>query len=207
MKFRPPATFGAVRNFASLSAVYLNGCPLQGEEEIVSRIASVTCTIAAAALLSAAAVFAQTPAAPAPPALHNAKRIFISNAGADSGLFPHPFSGSPDRGYGQLYAALKATGDYKLVSDPREADLVLELRLTAPYGPSNADKQKGASDPLPMFRLVIYEAGSHYVLWALTEAIDPANLQKTHDRNFDEALTAIALDFESLSGKAPAGAH
>ena len=31
----------------------------------------------------------------------------------------------------------------------------------APYGPSNADKQKGASDPLPMFRLVIYDIKTH----------------------------------------------
>jgi hypothetical protein len=173
----------------------------------MSRIASITCTFAAAALLSATAVFAQTPAAPVPPAIHNAKRIFVSNAGADCGLFPHPFSGSPDRVYNQFYAVLNATGNYKLVSNPREADLVIELRLTAPYGPSEPNKQKGASDPLPMFRLVIYEAGSHYVLWALTESIDEADLQKTHDRNFDAALAAVLRDFEVLSGKAPGGAH
>jgi hypothetical protein len=29
-------------------------------------------------------------------------------------------------------------------------------------------------------------------------------LQKTHDRNFDEALSAILLDFETLTGKSPA---
>ncbi|HZL50418.1 MAG TPA: hypothetical protein VFC37_05650 [Terracidiphilus sp.] len=58
-----------------------------------------------------------------------------------------------------------------------------------------------------MFRLVIYDIKTHYVLWALTEAIDAANLQKTHDRNFDDALTRLVLDFESLTGKAPAAAH
>ncbi len=35
--------------------------------------------------------------APVPQALMKAKKIFLSNAGADSGLFPHPFSGDPDR--------------------------------------------------------------------------------------------------------------
>lgn len=173
----------------------------------MSRAVSVTCTLAVAVLLSATAVFAQAPDAPVPPAIHNGKNLFVSNAGADGGLFPHPFSGGEERGYNQLYAALKATGHYKLVSDPRQADLVLELRLTAPYGPSDPNKVKGASDPLPTFRLVIYEAGSHYVLWALTESIDPANLQKTHDRNFDEALKAIVQDFEALTGKGPAGAQ
>jgi hypothetical protein len=42
----------------------------------------------------------------------------------------------------------------------------------APNGPAIADKQKGASDPLPM--LVIYDRPTHYVLWALTESIAPA---------------------------------
>ena len=58
-----------------------------------------------------------------------------------------------------------------------------------------------------MFRLVIYNAGNHFVLWALTETIDPANLQKTHDHNFDEAVRAILTDFEALSGKVPAAVH
>ncbi len=175
------------------------------------KITSVSCTFVIAALFFGAGVFAQTaappPDAPVPPAIHNGKNIFVSNAGADGGLFPQPFSDGPDRGYNQFYAALKATGKYKLVSDPRQADLVLELRLTAPYGPSEPNKQKGASAPLSTFRLVIYEAGSHYVLWALTEAIDLAYLQKTHDRNFDNALNAIVKDFEELSGREPAAAH
>jgi hypothetical protein len=167
--------------------------------------------VTAVLLLSAVAAVAQNSVPPAPgpvpAAILTAKKIFVSNAGADSGLFPHPFSDNPDRGYDQFYAALKSAGDFKLVGDPSQADLVLELRLTAPYGPSNADKEKGTSDPLPMFRLVIYDIKTHYVLWALTEAIDAANPQKTHDRNFDDALTRLVLDFESLTGNAPAAAH
>lgn len=144
-----------------------------------------------------------TSPAPIPPAIHNAKKIFVSNAGADCGLFPHPFTGDTNRAYNQFYAALQASKLYKLVSDPYEADLVLELRLTAPYGPQNADKQKGASDPLPEFHLVVYQESTHYVLWAFTKAIDPALLQETHDRNFDNALHALITDFEELSGKTP----
>lgn len=151
-----------------------------------------------------AQVAAPQPPGPVPPAILTAKKIFVSNAGADAGLFPHPFSGDPDRGYNQLYADLKAEGHWELVGDPAQADLVLELRLTAPYGPQNADKQKGASDPLPMFRLVAFDARSHYVLWALTEVIDSANWQKSHDRNFDDALRAIIDDFSAVAGKPPA---
>jgi hypothetical protein len=177
----------------------------------VSKIRFEILSVGIAVLLYGGAAAAQSAslpaAAPVPPAIVHAKKIFVANAGADGGLFPHPFSGNPDRGYNQFYADLKTAGLWELVSSPSEADLVLELRLTAPYGPTNADKQKGASDPLPMFRLVIYDAGNHFVLWALTETIDPANLQKTHDHNFDEAVRAILTDFEALSGKAPAAVH
>jgi hypothetical protein len=160
-------------------------------------------------LITASAIAQQaaaTPTAPIPPAISAAKRIFVSNAGADSGLFPSPFSGDPNRGYNQLYAGLKATGHYQLVSAPSEADLVLELQLTAPNGPSQGSKVNGASNPVPMFRLVVYDSKTHYALWAFTQSIDIAFLQKTHDRNFDEALSAILVEFEELSGKTPTAA-
>jgi hypothetical protein len=150
---------------------------------------------------------APTPEAPVPAALRSATKIFVSNAGGDSGLFPSPFSGDSNRGYNQLYAGLKDNRQYQLVGDPSEADLVLELQLTAPNGPSNGSKVNGSSDPVPMFRLVVYDRKSHYILWAFTQSIDIAFLQKTHDRNFDDAVTALLLEFESLSGKAQAATH
>ncbi len=152
-------------------------------------------------------------AAPVPPAILSASRVFISNAGADAGLFPSLFSDTPDRGYNQFYAALKNQGSYQLVNDPSQADLVLELDLTVPYGLSNADRQRGDSAHQPMFRLSVYDAKTHYVLWAFTESIEPAYLQKSHDHNFDIALAALVRDFLTLAGKTsspvqpPAPAH
>ena len=145
--------------------------------------------------------------APVPPLLLSAKKIFISNAGADSGLFPHPFTGDPDRAYNEFYLNIESWGHYQVVASPAEADLVFELQLTAPNGPSNANKQNGASDPLPMFRLVIYDRPTHYVLWALTESIEPAAKQKTHDHNFDEALSTLLLDAGRLTKSLPSGIH
>ena len=156
-------------------------------------------------------MFAQQPAplavAPVPPQLLNAKTVFISNAGADSGLFPHPFTGDPDRAYNEFYAGVESWGRYQLVASPDQADLVFELQLTAPNGPSNADKSKGASDPLPMLRLVIYDRPTHYVLWALTESIASADRQKTHDHNFDEAVANLVLDAGRLTKSLPNGMH
>jgi hypothetical protein len=136
-----------------------------------------------------------------PAAIPAARAIFVSNGGADSGLFPEPFSGDPTRGYAQFYSGLKTTGLFKLVDDPSDADLVLELRLSAPYGPTRASKQYGAADPLPMFRLVIYDRKTHYTLWTLTQSIQFAIQQKTHDRNFDDALKILLDDFLQVTGK------
>lgn len=178
----------------------------------MNRIGFLLRPFVCVALLSAVAVLAQQqPAAemkaPVPPAILTAKTIFVSNAGSDSGLFPSPFSGNTDRSYNQFYAALKATGQFELVADPGEADMVLELQLIAPNGPSEGSKQKGASEPLPMFRLVVYDRKTRYALWTLTRSIQIAYLQKTHDRNFDSALSALLLDFETLTSKAPTAAH
>ncbi len=160
-------------------------------------------------------VWPQQPAAPqtaidlppAPPALAAAKTVFVSNAGADAGLFPQPFSGDPNRAYAEFYSSLKASGAFTLVNDPSEADLVLELQLTAPNGPANANKQNGAADPLPMFRLAVYDRKTHFVLWTITESITVAFLQKTHDRNFDDALQSVVNQLLAVTGKPPAPAH
>jgi hypothetical protein len=169
----------------------------------MNKIRIHACLIAL--LVSSAASHAQMPAyskpGPVPSALLNAKNVFVSNAGADSGLFPEPFSGDPDRGYTELYAALKATGNYKLISDPGLADLVLEIRLLAPYGPSNPSKPAGAADPLPSFRLVVYDGKSHFVLWTITQSIESAYLQKTHDKNYDDALFLVLTQFLQIAGK------
>jgi hypothetical protein len=154
-----------------------------------------------------AQVSPDTTTGPVPPAIQTAKKIFISNAGSDSGLFPEPFSGDPNRPYSEFYAALKAMSQYELVSDPSDADLVLELRLLAPYGPSYPNKQHGTSDPLPMVRMVVYDRKTHYVLWAFTESVDPAILQKTHDRNLDNAILEVAGDFQKLGGTKAAPAQ
>jgi hypothetical protein len=157
---------------------------------------------------------AYSEAGPVPPAITHARNIFVSNGGSDAGLFPEPlplsglssqpFTGDAGRPYTQFYAALQATKQYTLVNDPNQADLVLELRLTAPNGPQNPSRQNGASDPLPQFRLVVYDAKSHYILWTFTDSIEPAILQKTHDKNFDKALGALLTQFLTIAHRPPA---
>jgi hypothetical protein len=155
-----------------------------------------------ASFLTATFAPAQVPAgphAPIPTAILSARKLFIANGGADAGLFPHPFSGSVARGYDQFYSALRGMSQYDLVSSPSEADLVLEFQLQAPLGPANADKSKGAADPLPTVSVKIYDRPSHYVLWAFSEEVASADTQKTHDRNLDDAIAQLVQDFQRLT--------
>lgn len=167
------------------------------------RLALLT-VLSATIFSSAAAVAQQAIDAPVPSALRTAKKIFVSNGGADSGLFASPFSGDTNRAYNQFYAGLQATRQFELVNDPAQADLVLELQLTAPTGSTRsleANKVNGAADPEPMFRLVVYDQKTHYVLWTITKSIEIALLQKTHDRNFDDALNRVLSGFQTITGK------
>ncbi|MGD1106963.1 MAG: hypothetical protein ABR865_07945 [Terracidiphilus sp.] len=171
------------------------------------------CSFAVVAVLGAASIaLAQTtpstPAGPVPPAILHAKSVFISNAGSEPGLFPqhftgdvqppYLFTGDQDRPYAEFYAALEATGDYKLLNDPSEADLVLEVQLPGPHSPLS---------PQPDFRLVIYSAQGRYVLWTIAQSIEPAELQKNRDKNFDQALTGVLDKFLSIAGKGPVPTH
>lgn len=151
---------------------------------------------------------------PVPPAVIHAKSIFVSNAGSDCGLYPqlftgdeqpsYLFTGDQDRPYTEFYAALKAKGDYQLVNDPSQADLVLELQLRAPHVPSGPNP---VLNSLPEFRLVVFGTQSHFILWTITQSIEPAILQKNVDKNFDQALNAVLNEFLYVAGKGPAPQH
>jgi hypothetical protein len=58
-----------------------------------------------------------------------------------------------------------------------------------------------------MFRLVIYDSKSHYILWTITDSIEGAVLQKNQDKNLDQALTEILREFLNIAGKTSAAAH
>jgi hypothetical protein len=166
-----------------------------------------------AALVSAVAVTAQKdaapPAAPVPSAILSSQKIFISNCGADPRLFAGSrafkqwgISGNTNRPYDQFYAALKATGHYKLVDDPTDADVVLELSFYLP--PQVVAIDEGYPDPL--LQLVIYDRKTHYVLWTLTNTLEFASTEKNRERNFSDAILAVAAQFDQLTGK-QAAAH
>lgn len=155
---------------------------------------------AAFVLLAAPSIHGQSQPAPiaVPAAILNAKSVFVSNGGSDAGLFPEPFSGDPNRPYFSLVTGILHLQKYQLVDDPSDADLVMEIHLLAPTGPQNNSKPLGAADFLPFFKLTVYDRKSHYVLWTIIEPIELAFLQKTHDKNFDTALSHLLDDVQAL---------
>ena len=79
------------------------------------------------------------------------------------------------------FCGLESNGTLDLMHDPSDADLVLESQLIAPNGRSSGNKQNGASHPVPIFRLTIYDRKTYFMLWTLTQSIGVALLQKAHD--------------------------
>ena len=169
-------------------------------------IQRVLCAVLAGAFLSVPRLDAQkTPAppiAPVPTQIGAAKTAFISNAGLDS-MSRSAFErlGQPDLPYNALYAAMKGWGRYALVAAPADADLVLEIRFTAPLTDCGG---KSAATYAPQLDLAILDARTHFLLWAFTEPVRGAFLKGTWEKNVNEGINALAEDVKKLAARAAA---
>jgi hypothetical protein len=140
-------------------------------------------------------------AAPVPPLIASAKKVFISNAGGGCDLFGKAgFSGGPSRPYDQFYAALKSWGRYELVASPADADLAFEISFPCPSEGTNVVRGDSVA-PLydPQLRLVILDVKTHFTLWDITEHVQPASSQSKRDKNFDRAMNKLVDDLKSLA--------
>ncbi len=155
------------------------------------------------------------PAAPIPIQITQAKTIFISNAGQDNypDLGDHdtgdnatkyaPYSGGPARFYNQFYAAMQTWGKFKITLSPAQADLIFQIRCEISesriYLSNETSLSDGYIDLIPKLHLVILDAKTHVILWAFSEYIPPAILQKNRDNNFDTALSSLLEDVKQLT--------
>ena len=72
-------------------------------------------------------------AAPIPAQIITSKKIFISHGGVDSAaLAACKRAGDTNEPYNRFYAAMKSWGRYALGASPGDADLVFEIRFSAP---------------------------------------------------------------------------
>jgi hypothetical protein len=138
---------------------------------IVRRPLSFFCLLLTIFTLACAQQVVAPPPTPPPPLsvitkVTAAKKIFVSNAGADNS-FLHFIPGGPNGTYSELYASLKQWGYFQLVDSPSQADLIFEIRSSTiinqyvkPGGNVNI-----ASDTIegfiPIFTLSIFDASTH----------------------------------------------
>lgn len=138
--------------------------------------------------------------APVPIQITNAKRIFISNDGADAVILAaYNRADQPDQAYNQFYAAMKSWGRYELVAAPADADLVFEIRFVAPM--SDCGK---ALTYEPQLQLTIADVKTHFTLWMLTEPVKGALRRATWDRNVVQGVSSLLQDIRKLAASPPA---
>lgn len=145
--------------------------------------------------------------APIPTQIASAKRIFVANAGENQPFYEgSPFTGGSERAYDEFYAGVKALGRYELVGSPGEADLLMEIELTAP----EAGPMLSMMPSIPydvQFRLAIRDPKTNALLWVVNEHVQWAILQGNHDKNFEQAMDRLINDVQGLASRAAAPAN
>jgi hypothetical protein len=133
--------------------------------------------------------------APVPVQIINGRKVFISNVGVDGiALTVVTKAGDPQQPYDELYAAMKAWGRYTLVGAPADADLVMEIRFTAPLTDCGKETSYGA-----LLNLAILDAKTHFTLWTLTQPVEGAFREATWKKNFSQGISNLVDDLKKLT--------
>ena len=134
------------------------------------------------------------PNAPLPSALTTATKLFLGNAGDQQ-------NADCLHAYNDFYAGIAGLKRFQQVTDPNQADLILELHYEINLGQAVASNDSNRS--VRQFRVVLIDPKSHAVLWTLVESTNYALMQKNRDKNLDETVTALVRDFDLLVSPAP----
>jgi hypothetical protein len=172
----------------------------------MSRIIRSTLLLAGFALLPILHAQQAVPPAPVPSAIASAQKVFIANGGMDAFSLQafQELTLNGTNPYDSLYAAVKSWNTVQLVSSPADADLVVQIRLTAPLTNvgehATWDFQHILANTTWQFQaeLKIYDAKSHFALWTITQPVRPANLKGTWRKNIADANAALAGDLKTL---------
>ena len=133
--------------------------------------------------------------APIPAQILTARKVFISNAGVDAlALLAFQRENEPNKLYNRFYEEMKKWGRYGLVGAPADADLVFEIRFTAPI--SDCDKTTSYN---PGMDLLILDAKTHFTLWTFREPVQGAFRKTTWDKNFDQGMSNLMASLKQLT--------
>jgi hypothetical protein len=139
-------------------------------------------------------------AAPVPPQIFTATKVFISNGGSDGQSLKRIVkNGGANLPYNTIYAGLSGWPQHALLNAPADADLILEIRLSTPVTDCLANK----TCPVPQVELDISDGKTHVRLWTITENIETALLDSTFVKNTEQALARLITDVKDLFAQKP----
>lgn len=150
--------------------------------------------------------------APVPPLIAAAKQVFIANGGGaalDDAMGVTIVKGGPDRAYNQFYAAMQEWGQYKIVSSPSDAGLVMQISFTLGDGGTqfftkNTPFSAALTPAMGQVRLVILDPKTQTPLWTIIEYVQAAVLAGNRERNFNSAMNAVVDRLKDLVHRQPA---
>lgn len=136
------------------------------------------------------------PAAPAPvpPQILSAHAVFVSNGGGSN--YFDIFTGGPDRAYNTFYADLQDVNRYQLVSTPAQADLIFEIRGTAP---AVGDVDNVGYNP--QLTLRILDPKTSTVLWTTSDNVRAFGTQKHRDQGLDQSVDVLMDKLSQVTGQ------
>ena len=141
----------------------------------------------------------ESPVAPVPAQIADARKVFIANDGGLSFEYiidQTIFNGGPDRPYNQFYASMKEWNQREIVSSPADADLVLQVSWVL--------SDTGLKLPvLGELQVLVIDPKTHVTLWNITEYVRGAILLGNRDKNFDHAMTMVVNRLKTLMSPTP----
>jgi hypothetical protein len=145
--------------------------------------------LAASPVIGADAVSSLAPA-PVPVQVLSAKKVFLSNLGADAeATVALRAMTDPEVAFDGFFAAMKSSGQYELTATPLESDLILEFRVTAAPLSSGSYMQY-----LTYLNLSVMDTKSHYVLWTFSA---PLQLTKKIDESVNVSVATLVNSMKS----------
>jgi hypothetical protein len=138
-----------------------------------------------------------TTPAPIPPQVTSAHSIFIANGGGTN--YFNAFTGGPDRGYSQLYAALQLWNRYQIADSPSQADLIFEIHAVAPAVDTGGTDGTIVYNPQLILRIL--DPKTNALLWTTTANVKAAGGQSSRDKGFDESVVVLVDRVRQLTGE------
>jgi hypothetical protein len=136
------------------------------------------------------------PNGPIPPQIATARKVFLTNAGAD-----HNFPVDENTAYNDVLIALQNWGHYQFVSSPQDAELIFSLKDAAPITGVAGDANSTYSVSSPAFILTIVDAHTNTPLWTVTSPVVSYGSGKKEARWFTLSVNNLVTRVKVLAGQ------